>query len=110
MFSAPRRRAEPIIVDVVDDDASLAHGVVVETHIVARLARVPLLRIDGNVVLIPAHSVRSTRAAPPGPSAATPSKLHPGEQMSLASTSGDESSIGANLLVVAQTLARLRKE
>ena len=41
-----------------DDGRSLAHGVLVDTRIVARVLRVPLLRLDGVVVLSPMSAAR----------------------------------------------------
>ena len=55
MFRRRRRRAEgppPVVLDV-EGDRSLAGGTVVDAAIVARLARIPLLRLEGTVVLTP---------------------------------------------------------
>ena len=50
-----------------DAEADLAEGVLVETHLLARVAGVRLLRIDGIVALAPARLVASAsdpRAVP----------------------------------------------
>ena len=83
-----------------DGHGSLAHGVVVDTRIVARLFRVPILRVDGIVVLSPGRF--ETESEPPQvvsppdlPAPAAPSPPHAGV-------------IGDDLSDVSRTLARLR--
>jgi len=49
----------------IDSDGSLGEGFAVEVDVVARLFRLRLLRLQGGVVVIPAHASPVTRAAPP---------------------------------------------
>lgn len=108
MFRArPRRRAEPIVVDL-GERGSLAEGTVVDTAIVARLARIPLLRLEGTVVLTPGrarvapaplHALPAPPVSPPTvvgsvePPRAPPNRHH---------------RIGSDLPDVARRLERLR--
>ena len=77
--------------DTGDGDASLADGVLVETRIVARLLRMPILRLDGVVVLSPVRS---------GP-------VDVGTSVVVRPDVGG-GPIGADLPRVADTIARLR--
>lgn len=93
------RRAEPVLVAVsADGDASLAHGVVIGAHLVARLGRVPLLRVEGTVVLSPGQvsSVRQIHIQDHGY----------GE---VAVSNAADGLIGADLAGVARALHRLRR-
>jgi hypothetical protein len=93
------RRAEPVLVAVsADGDASLAHGVVIGAHLVARLGRVPLLRVEGTVVLSPGQvsSVRQIHIQDHGY----------GE---VAASNAADGLIGADLAGVARALHRLRR-
>jgi len=108
MFQARRRRrAEPIVVDV-GEGGSLAEGTIVDTAIVARLARVPLLRLEGTVVLTPA---RALAAPPPLPSLPAPPPTVVGSvepsPLPPASSNGN-GRIGASLPDIARRLERLR--
>lgn len=93
------RRPEPVLVAVsADGDASLAHGVVIGAHLVARLGRVPLLRVEGTVVLSPGQvsSVRQIHIQDHGY----------GE---VAASNDADGLIGADLAGVARALHRLRR-
>ena len=83
-----------------DDGRSLAHGVLVDTRIVARVLRVPLLRLDGVVVLSPMSAARHEDhpvvVATPAPLAVR------------RAPASDGRAIGDGLADVAETLARLR--
>jgi hypothetical protein len=103
-----RRRRSPDrrpVVGRVDSEQSLAHGVVVETRIVARLLRMPLLRVDGVIVLSPSQpepeALRPVVVPLPDP------EPHP-EPLPVAGRPSDAGRVGADLGEVARTLARLR--
>ena len=81
-------------------DQSLAHGVVVDTRIVARLFRLPVLRLDGVVLLSPTAATDVDVPPVVVPSTAT-EVVDP-----VRPTDGD--AIGDELTEVARTLARLR--
>ena len=83
-----------------DDGDSLAHGVLVDTRIVARVLRVPLLRLEGVVVLSPMSAARDDNHPVV---MAAPAPLVVGR-----SPASDGRAIGDGLADVAQTLARLR--
>ena len=84
-----------------DDGRSLAHGVLVDTRIVARVFRVPLLRLDGVVVLSPMSAAREDDRPVV---VATPASFVVG-----GAPASDGRAIGDGLADVAQTLARLRE-
>ena len=97
------RRAEPVLVAVsADGDASLAHGVVIGAHLVARLGRVPLLRVEGTVVLSPGQvsSVRQIHIQDHGYGEVAASN---------AASNAADGLIGADLAGVARALHRLRR-
>jgi hypothetical protein len=83
-----------------DEDATLAHGVVIDTHLVARVARVPLLRVDGTVVLGPGQ----VDGRPPV--TVTPVVDLPAEAVGASDDGGD--AVGAELPGLAERLRRLR--
>jgi hypothetical protein len=95
-------------------DRSLAQGVVVDTRIVARLFRIPILRLDGIVLLTPTPSVEPS--LPPVVSSAVFSDGS--SEGSSAGSSGaarvqpvslrTDGAIGNDLDEVARTLGRLR--
>ena len=85
-----------------DGESSLAHGVVVETRLVVRLLRMPLLRLDGLIIL--------------SPNSPTPGSVSP---MVVQFTDDDSAAdghfsgggtVGADLGEVARILARLRND
>ena len=82
-----------------DGEQSLAHGVVVETRIVARLLRMPLLRLDGVIVLSPSQ---------PAPDAPVVVVALSDSDSPISRAFSDGRTIGADLGEVARTLARLR--
>ena len=100
-----RRRAESLVVDL-DERASLAEGTVVDAVVVARVARLPLLRLEGTVVLTPA---RALPAARPVVEARVPVE----QARELASPPSHRNNgagaIGAELPEVTRRLARLRR-
>lgn len=64
--SEPTLRLDPGSAAVaIDSDGSLGEGFAVEVDVVARLFRLRLLRLQGGVVVIPAHASPVKRAAPP---------------------------------------------
>jgi hypothetical protein len=78
----------------------MAHGVVVETRIVARLLRMPLLRLDGVIILSPSQPA----AEATGPVVVPFSNDDPADNRPIS----DGGTVGADLGEVARTLARLR--
>lgn len=100
-----RRRAEPLVVDL-GERASLAEGTVVDAAIVARLARLPLLRLEGTVVLTPGRAM-------PAPELAAAAPLPVEQPIAPALPASDRTNgaapIGADLPEVARRLARLRR-
>jgi hypothetical protein len=58
-----------------DEDGSLADGVVVETRLVARLLGLPLLRVNGVVLLAPGR-VREPRSSIVRPDSTSPPDGH----------------------------------
>jgi len=91
------RRVEPVVVAMsTDGDASLAHGVVIDAHLVARLGRIPLLRVEGTIVLGPAQVTHG-----PG----TEGQYVRG----VAEVAASDGVIGAELAGVAEALQRLRR-
>jgi len=114
-----RRRARPLVVDI-DPEGSLANGTVVDTRIVARLGKVPLLRLEGTVVLTPG---RAHATAPPTVPITVPGELEPAPAPPVApavaqlpapeaaeTTQADgDGRIGADLPDLAERLARLRQ-
>ena len=89
------RRTDPVRVAVSsDEDATLSHGVVIDTHLVARVARVPLLRVDGTVVLGPGHVAGRPPVEVPRVVTLTPDVV--------------DGTVGAELPALAERLRRLR--
>jgi hypothetical protein len=84
-----------VVVDL-SEERSLAEGTVVDAAIVARLARIPLLRLEGTVVLTPGRAVPTLSTLPAVPTRSEPERA------------GGE--IGAALPDVARRLERLRTE
>lgn len=99
-----RRRAEPLV--VLGERASLAEGTVVDAVVVARVVRLPLLRLEGTVVLTPGRALPVAR---PVVLAAEPVERPLAGAPQASDRSNGAAAIGADLPEVARRLARLRR-